>query len=155
FWMLAAESVPVRKVSRPKASGRSSCSSVRTSPVGRSSAISMRIPLAPTSMTDMTGGAAGCPPGEGAAGCRPGEDCTPDAPGEDCAPGAGIPPDAGTPAPDRPPAPPPLSPGRAPSRITSATLVQHGLQPELLLKKIPLVPHRPRVERDVAAASHP
>src|SRR6266850_383270 len=62
--MLAAESVPVRKVSRPSASGRSSCSSVFTWPSGCSSAISMRIPLAPTSMTDMIGGA---PPGAPAA----------------------------------------------------------------------------------------
>src|SRR5262245_58570467 len=57
--MLVAESVPVWKVSRPRDSGRWSSSRVRISPLGRSSAMSMRIPLAPTSMTDITGGPAG------------------------------------------------------------------------------------------------
>src|SRR6185503_6346423 len=59
FWMLAAESVPVLNVSRPSAIGRSKASSVRTVPSGFNSAISMRIPLAPMSMTERTGIAVG------------------------------------------------------------------------------------------------
>src|SRR6267378_6095502 len=57
FWMLAADRVPVRKVSRPSASGFCTSSRMRTDPSGLSSARSMRTPLAPTSMTDRTGGA--------------------------------------------------------------------------------------------------
>src|SRR6266850_8034582 len=54
FWMLAAERVPVRKVSRPSARGFCTSSSSRTEPSGLSSARSMRTPLDPMSMTEMT-----------------------------------------------------------------------------------------------------
>src|SRR5262245_2268828 len=57
FWMLAAERVPVRKVSRPSASGFWTSSRMRTWPSGLSSARSMRTPLEPTSMTETTAGA--------------------------------------------------------------------------------------------------
>src|SRR6185437_11898440 len=57
FWMLAAESVPVRKVSRPSASGFCTSSRIRTAPSGLSSARSMRTPLEPTSITESTAGA--------------------------------------------------------------------------------------------------
>src|SRR5258705_3421080 len=59
FWMLEAERVPVLKVSRPRAIGRASASRVRTAPSGFSSAMSMRIPLAPMSMTERIGIGAG------------------------------------------------------------------------------------------------
>src|SRR5947207_731801 len=55
FWMLAAERVPVRKVSRPSARGFCTSSSSRTEPSALSSARSMRTPLDPMSMTEMTG----------------------------------------------------------------------------------------------------
>src|SRR6267142_5578340 len=54
FWMLAAERVPVRNVSRPSARGFWTSSSSRTDPSGLSSARSMRTPLDPMSMTEMT-----------------------------------------------------------------------------------------------------
>src|SRR5258705_2581630 len=58
FRMLDAERLPVWKVSRPSAIGRSSSSSVRTTPSPASSAMIIRMPLAPTSMTEMIGGRA-------------------------------------------------------------------------------------------------
>src|SRR5436853_3727229 len=57
FWMLAAERVPVRKVSRPRASGFCTSSRMRTDPSAFSSASSIRTPLEPTSMTESTAGA--------------------------------------------------------------------------------------------------
>src|SRR5438552_13842077 len=63
FWMLAAERVPVRNVSRPRARGFCTSSSSRTEPSGLSSARSMRTPLDPMSMTEMTGVAPAAPTG--------------------------------------------------------------------------------------------
>src|SRR3989442_15912398 len=68
FWMLAAESVPVRKVSRPSVSGFWTSSRMRTDPSGLSSARSMRTPLEPTSITERTGGAGAATLGAGGAG---------------------------------------------------------------------------------------
>src|SRR2546428_13341733 len=70
FWMLAAESVPVRKVSRPSVSGFWTSSRMRTDPSGLSSARSMRTPLDPTSITERTGGAGAATLGAGGAGAR-------------------------------------------------------------------------------------
>src|SRR5438094_825671 len=63
FWMLAAERVPVRNVWRPRARGFCTSSSSRTEPAGLSSARSMRTPLDPMSMTEMTGVAPAAPTG--------------------------------------------------------------------------------------------
>src|SRR5438045_9095869 len=70
FWMLAAERVPVRKVSRPSASGFCTSSSTRTDASAFSSARSIRTPLEPTSMTERTAGA----PATNAAAVDPGEE---------------------------------------------------------------------------------
>src|SRR5687767_12310169 len=101
--------------------GRSSSSSVRTPPSGQSSAMSMRMPLAPTSMTERMGG-------RGSAATATGAGVV-DAEG---AVDSGVAEAGGT--------------GKSGARSAN---VHHRLQPELLLEQVSLVLQRPLIQGHV------